>query len=42
VGVENLRLTREEIQRHNEDTEVDVEINRRRERRHFETDHFGI
>lgn len=42
VGGDNLRLTREEIQRHNDDLAVDDEINRRRMGRHFEPEHWGI
>ncbi len=42
VGGGNLRLTREEIQRHNEDMKVDDEIKRRRMCRYFESQHLGI
>ena len=42
VGGGNLRLTREEIQRHNEDMKVDDEINLHRMGRHFESRHWGI
>lgn len=41
VGGGNLRLTREEIQRHNEDMKVDDEINLRRMGWHFESQHWG-
>ena len=36
-----IREEREIAKRHAEDLAVDDEINRRRERRHFEPDHFG-